>query len=398
MLNEFMEAHPELERATALRFLLGRKFILQRAEDCLKSFQETVKQHNFQNVTITDVLEELRTQKLCIPGTRDRNGAALFVINAARHVPSQTPDSQENALRLAFFMAEKLTSQDVRTQRIGVTLISNMAGMEWASFDNQFQRSIIDFFQNNVPARVKNILLYKCPWWVSMMVRMVSPFLKEKMRNRIHICEEGDLQQFIETDQLPVDLGGTYEYDHEAWIRREMAKMPSNVFTDEALQSLPKDADDITAEFSKNKKEIRPLTPPVGSTMLIDEELSAKLDEERDRILGEIEEKMREHQDVVQEHALPPNITQLVKSRLGRMSVDLGSIPTLQPQGISSEPIHRSSILFMGEMAPLAEVTEEDYESPEKLQSVIVKRLRKNRNDQRRQSQNRQAKVENLQA
>ena len=374
MIADFMKDHPEVTRDVALKFNLGRKFVKERVGECYRNYQETVKEHHFEKVTAADVLDELRTQKMYIPGTRDRSGAALFIINAGKHVPGQFSTTQ--TLKLAFYMGELLTS-DPKTSQIGVTIISNMDGMEWANFDNQFQRSIINFFQNNIPARVKNIILYKSPWWVSMLVRMVSPFLKQKMRERIHICNEGDLLQFVESDQLPRDLGGTFEYDHESFVKREIAKVPTAVI----MGTAPKVTDGEEDGEGGREGDVPHRTPPPGTVMLISDELAETLLAERALVLTELDEKIRRRRESLCEHSLPLDISKVLRSKNTRRSLDLSAIPTLEPNLLHLRDARlggQSSLLVAMDKSPLAERPDEDYD-PEKLENRIHKSIMKDR-------------------
>lgn len=360
MIEEFMRIHPEASRETAIKFSVGRKFVRERVEECYASYQKTIREHHFESVTVADVLEELRTQKLYIPGSRDKQGAALFVINAGRHVPGQFPT--ESTLKLAFYLGEVLT-RSPRTSQVGVTLISNMEGMEWANFDNQFQRNVIDFFQENIPARVKNILLYKCPWWVSMMVRMVSPFLKQKIRERIHILNEGELTQFVDREQLPTDLGGSYEYDHEGFIRREMSKAPA------ALPAFKSTVAEGEAEDRQITEEI--MRRPPGTTALVPDELARELEVERERVLLELDERIRIIQKTIREHTVPTDITRLLRSRTTRLSLDMDAIPIMEPGMLQTKNISQPS-------TPLTERAGEDY-SQEGIEERIGRSIRKDR-------------------
>lgn len=369
MVNDFMEAHPEVNRSVALKFNLGRKFISERVEECYQSYQQTVLEHHLENVTAADVLDEMRTQKMYIPGTRDRNGAALFIINAAKHVPGQYDNEQ--TLRLAFYMGELLTSSP-KTAQVGVTIISNMDGLEWANFDNQFQRNIINFFQASIPARVKNIILYRSPWWVSMLVKMVSPFLKQKMRERIHICDEGDLLQFVEPDQLPSNLGGTFDYDHEAFLKREVAKVPSAVITGTTARP-------TTEEMAAAETQHR---PPPGTVMLVSDEMASRLNEERERVLHELDEKIRRRRESLKEHTLPIDFSKLLRSKTKRMTLDTSIMPTMEPNLLhlrDARIVGPPSLLVAAEVSPLAETPGEDYDDQEALQRRIRESIMEDR-------------------
>ena len=249
----FLTSNPSCTVPTALRFCYARKFDLARIQTLFNNYMSAVEKSGLSGITVNDVLEELRTAKLYCPGGRDKEGAGLFVICARNHRSKQFP--MESTLRLAFYLAELVTSHP-KTQRNGLTLICDLDGVEWSQFDSAFIQRITSFFQNNVPCSIKHILLYKPPWWVNMLVKMVTPFLKEKMRQRIKICkEEKDLEEVVSKDQLPEQLGGKMQYDHDYFIRNELSKI-NRVFASKAMQTRREreEADMALVEPPKNAK------------------------------------------------------------------------------------------------------------------------------------------------
>lgn len=119
-----------------------------------------------------------------IPGTRDRNGAHLFVINAKEHVPADS--NPVDTLKLAFYMGETIISSE-SAQKRGITIVVNLEGVGWSNYDHSFHTKTVQFFQDTIPARIKTILLLNAPWWINMLMRMVTPFMKQKMRDRVGV-------------------------------------------------------------------------------------------------------------------------------------------------------------------------------------------------------------------
>lgn len=311
----FLSAHPECTLQDALKFAYARKFDLPRTSQLYANFVEAVKRNGFERVVASDVLEELRTGKMYVPGGRDRQGAALFVVCARKHRPKQFTSAE--TLRLAFYLAQVCTTS-TKTQRNGVTLISDLEGVEWANFDAAFQKSIANFFQNNVPAAVKHILLYKPAWWVSMLVKMVSPFLKEKMRQRICICKDStELQQFIDGEQLPKALGGKYEYDHEYFVRNELAKMEGAavLFTTRVAKAAKK-------KENQEAEDVRVIGNPPGTVLLVDEATHMELVRDRAAAIAAIDRQLAENPP--EQVASSIDLIDLLRSRQGRRSIDVG--------------------------------------------------------------------------
>ena len=310
----FLASNPACTVSTALRFCYARKFNLTRIQTLFNNYKGAVEKDGLSGTTVTDVLEELRTAKLYCPGGRDKDGAGLFVICAKNHIIKQFP--MESTQKLAFYLAELVTSHP-KTQRNGLTLICDLGGVEWSQFDSTFIQKIISFFQNNVPCSIKHILLYKPPWWINMLVKMVTPFLKEKMRQRIKICkDEKDLEEVVSRDQLPEQLGGKLQYDHDYFIRNELSKI-NRVFASKAMQT--------KREREETDKVL--VAPPKDATYLVESKVVRDvLMNERNKELEVLDTKLKE-EEVVQ---LPipniPRVLEMVRRLETRMLLDSSEI------------------------------------------------------------------------
>ena len=282
ILLSFLTANPTCTVQAALRFCYARKFDLKRIQTLFNNYVSAVEKNGLNWVTINDVVEELRTLKLYCPGSRDKEGAGLFVICARNHKSKQFP--MDSTLKLAFYLAELVTSHP-KTQRNGLTLICDLDGVEWSQFDSAFIQKMISFFQNNVPCSIKHILLYKPPWWVNMLVKMVTPFLKEKMRQRIKICRsDSDLKEVIDPSQLPEHLGGKLQYNHDYFIRNELSKV-KKIF---AYKTLP-------TKKEREGVDTALVEPPREASYLVENKtVRDVLESERDRKMRAFEEMFRE--------------------------------------------------------------------------------------------------------
>lgn len=366
-LESFQNDH-NLVPEMALRFLYARKFNRLRADELLANYQTAITQHGFDTITAQDVEAEMRTGKMYLPGTRDRNGAALFIINAAKHKPGEFV--AEQTVKLAFYLGELATS-NIRTQKSGITLVANMDGVEWTNFDSNFQKNVLDFFQQNIPARVKNILLFRAPWWINMMVKMVTPFLSEKLRDRIRcLDDDSELICYVEPDQLPADLGGKFNYDHSAFVKHELDRAGIKAFQkSKAAQQV------MGSVLGANLSTILESQQP-SSMLLVSQELQVKLHEERAKALEVISEKIKQRRESLRRHSIPLDLNKMILTRAARLSIDLGSVPSIQPNslGRSASGSRRGSgtsrSARMVKASPIAEAPNEDYS-----QDALVKRI-----------------------
>ena len=288
----FLASNPTCTVPTALRFCYARKFDLARTQTLFNNYKGAVEKNGLSGTTVNDVLQELRTAKLYCPGGRDRDGAGLFVICARNHVSKTF--SLESTQKLAFYLAELVTSHP-KTQRNGLTLICDLDGVEWSQFDSAFMQKITNFFQNNVPCSIKHILFYKPPWWVNMLITMMTPFLKQKMRQRIKTCKTvKELEEIVDKDQLPEQLGGKMQYDHDFFIRSELSKV-SRVFVSKGTQT------------RKEREEAGRMlvAPPKDTTYLVESKTVRDiLMNERDMRLKVVEAQLKGVGKV--EEVLPP--------------------------------------------------------------------------------------------
>lgn len=318
IVTAFRKQYPEASRFTAVKFCFGRKFELQRIFPLYEGYRAIVKERNLENITATDVLQELRTQKMYIPGTRDKKGAALFVVQANKHVIGQFPP--ESTIKLAFYLGECVTAS-LKTQRNGLTLIIDLTGTEWASFDANFMAEIIGFFQNHIPAAVKNILIWRAPWWIKTAIQIVSPFLKEKMRKRINLCDNlYGLLEFIDESDLPMEFGGSFEYDHDQFIRKELSKSS----TEDILSALTdsKEATD-SIEITGEKR----ILVMAGAVCAVSPNLEEELQQEREFLITEIDNQIEllNQQNQVNFNIYPVPIHDLMQNKIYRMTLDLDS-------------------------------------------------------------------------
>ena len=153
-----------------------------------------------------------------------------------------------------------------------------------------------------------------------MMVKMVSPFLKQKMRERIHIVEEGELEGWIEKDQLTVELGGTFQYNHEDFIQKQMhlAELGISHLSVHTLNTNTPLPDTIPND-NENEQHQFSLDNPL------------EVQKARQSIINDLDARIREHEENMKNKTLPADIVRILQTRAMRISVDYGEIPSMEP-------------------------------------------------------------------
>lgn len=339
IVTAFRKKYPQTTRFTAVKFCFGRKFELNRIIPLYEEYCKVVKARGLENITVSSVLNELRTQKMYIPGTRDKKGAALFVVQASKHVIGQFPP--DSTIKLAFYLGECVTAS-LKTQRNGITLIIDLTGTEITNFDGKFIAEIIGFFQNHIPAAVKNILIWGAPWWIKTAIKIVQPFLKEKMQKRIKLCDNlyGILEYINESD-LPVEFGGSFEYDHDYFIRKELSKILSN----DVLSALT--ASQAQAGENELKNRIRSFEM-AGASCALSLEREETLQKEREVVLDQIDEKIEFliKNPTSECSGYPIPVYDLMQNKIYRLTLDITAEyrpfkdSEFCPESSTNDPLH----------------------------------------------------------
>lgn len=102
------------------------------------------------------------------------------------------------------------------TQVNGSVIILDMDGLSlqqsW-QFTPQFAKRIVDWLQDAVPLRVKNLHIVNQPKIFNVVFALFKPFLREKLRTRIifHGSDKASLHKYIDPRCLPPTYGGSFD-------------------------------------------------------------------------------------------------------------------------------------------------------------------------------------------
>ena len=155
-----------------------------------------------------------------------------------------------------------------------------------------------------------------------MLVKMVLPFLKEKMRNRIIITDDSqDLLKLIEADQLPSEFPmGKAQYNHQLYIQTELTKVST------AQMLMPQE----TLAFFGSANSPQPAVPE-GTESLVSNEIARALVNQRKITIQMLNERIRVRKESLGENPSPSyyDVSQLIKTKRGRLSVDGALIDSL---------------------------------------------------------------------
>ena len=198
-----------------LMFLRARKFSLEKA------FQLYINYHLFRHkhsAMLSDLnfksLEHvLNTKVIKVLDGRFTDGSKAICVTPANWDSENIPFVDN--FRATLLILDKLV-QDEETQVHGFSVIYDFTGSSLMSMLSVAKSELItkgiliELLQEAFPARFKGVHLMFQPWYISIVLSIVRPFMKQKLRDRIHGHGEnfGSLHEFIDPLNLPIELGG----------------------------------------------------------------------------------------------------------------------------------------------------------------------------------------------
>nr|XP_036226496.1 clavesin-2 isoform X2 [Bactrocera oleae] len=196
------------------RFLYAKKFNCEAALDLLIKyllFKENNK-HILQKLSIFDenIQTSLRDGNPSVLKQRDRKGRKVLTFAAANWDTNKY--SMEDVFRALLLSLDKLL-ENVENQALGFVVI-----VDWTNFTYKQSKHIsaktlklmIECLQDCMPAKFKGIHFIGQPWYVDVMLKVVKPFLNDKIKRRllVHGTNLTSLHNMVSKDILPPDLGG----------------------------------------------------------------------------------------------------------------------------------------------------------------------------------------------
>lgn len=217
--------NPMSER-TALKFLISRKFDIQRALQLYQMHEITRLREHLTNIDPNEpnLRAELESGKFTILKHRDPNNSAIAVFTAKLHAPNKSSKNQslrrmthQTTLQGIVYQLDSAL-EDIITQRNGIVFIYNMCDSEYSNFDYELCQKILYLLKGAYPAKLKKVLIVSPPLWFRAPFHLLRLIVREKLRDRVWLLSINQLPEHVPKGVLVADLGGTYQHDHQAWI------------------------------------------------------------------------------------------------------------------------------------------------------------------------------------
>ncbi|XP_012252210.2 alpha-tocopherol transfer protein-like isoform X1 [Athalia rosae] len=220
-LRELLEAETDLvwpsdNEAWLIRFLRPCKYYPESALKLIKNYYSFKIKHS----NVYDDLKPSREKNifehniLTVLPNRDQHGRRILIIELGKKW-KHNKCSLDEVFKGCVLYLEAATLEPT-SQVTGAVVIFDMDGLSlqqtW-QFTPPFAKRIVDWLQDSVPLRIKNIHIVNQPYIFNMVFALFKPFLREKLRGRIifHGTERKSLHQYLSPKCLPDCYGGSLQ-------------------------------------------------------------------------------------------------------------------------------------------------------------------------------------------
>lgn len=222
-----------------LRFLRARKFNVDRAAQLYCNYCKF--RHKYEHI-VGDMHPRAVEHVLCsgvmgMTDLRGKDGSTVVHIHPARWDPDSI--QFEDNFRAMILILDKVI-EDEENQVHGISILNNLHDVTFSTVfklsqtEPQRKGMFIEMVQDCFPCRFKGLHLVNQPWYISLVVMLVKPFMKQKLRDRffMHGTDYTTLYEHFDVEKLPPSLGGLGgEFDPLyllEFFEKELAERPTS--------------------------------------------------------------------------------------------------------------------------------------------------------------------------
>ena len=220
-----------------LRFLRARKFDVDRAAVLYCNYYRFRHKyaHVLRDMHPRSVERVLRSGLLGVTDLHRKDGSVAIQLRPARWDPDSVPFTDN--FRTMILLLDKLIESE-ETQVHGVCLINNLVDIPFSTIfkltqTEQMRKGMfIELLQDCFPCRFKGLHLVNQPWYMSLLLGILRPFMKQKMRERLflHGVDYVTLYEHFDPELLPSSIGGSgEEFDEHCLLQlfeKELKERP----------------------------------------------------------------------------------------------------------------------------------------------------------------------------
>ncbi|XP_041980387.1 retinaldehyde-binding protein 1 [Aricia agestis] len=154
---------------------------------------------------------------------RDHKGRRVLMVNVGGSWNTKKVNADQ--LFRLFYLIHEAAMLEPESQVRGTVVVMDFHDMGWSqtmALSPAFSKRLLTFIQDAMPLRLKEVHFVKQPRIFSVVWKMFSPFIREKLRARIffHGSDMESFHKHMAPSHLPADYGGqldAIDYSGAQW-------------------------------------------------------------------------------------------------------------------------------------------------------------------------------------
>ncbi|XP_011505207.1 PREDICTED: alpha-tocopherol transfer protein-like [Ceratosolen solmsi marchali] len=217
-LKELLKNEPDLKcpldnEAWIIRFLRPCKYYPESSQKLVKNYYNFKVKHSnvYDGLKPSNERNIFEQNILTVLPNRDQYGRRILIIELGKKWKHNEVTLDEVFKGCVLYLEAAML--EPTTQIAGAVVIFDMDGLslqQTMQFTPPFAKRIVDWLQDAMPLRIKNIHIVNQPYIFNMVFALFKPFLREKLKSRIifHGKDRKSLHKYISTKCLPDCYGG----------------------------------------------------------------------------------------------------------------------------------------------------------------------------------------------
>ncbi|XP_054710618.1 motile sperm domain-containing protein 2-like isoform X2 [Uloborus diversus] len=192
------------------RFILHKKGDLEAALEMVHESLKWRKSFGVKNVNQASIPIEFFQAKAVFPYNKDKEGNPIIMILVRFH--KKAPEFAELLRKFVIYWVELMEEQ---TSGGHMTVIMSCEGAGLSNLDLDLIKFLITLFRSYYPDSLAHILIYEFPWILNPAWKIIKAWLPQDFVEKIKFVNKTSLLEYVTTDCLPVDMGGTDTREYE---------------------------------------------------------------------------------------------------------------------------------------------------------------------------------------
>ncbi len=185
-----------------LRFLRGRKLILDDAYRSMEKHAAWRKEKEVESITEEDVINEHQKRKSVIHGY-DKSGKPILYVFARRHNAYERDIVEIE--KYIIYMIELVISKTIPTEQ-RFNLIFDLNGFSYSCMDYEAVKVLISTLQLNYPDTLGNAYIINNPWIFSACWAIIRAWIDPVTSDKVQFITMDGLEELVDTEHIPEDL------------------------------------------------------------------------------------------------------------------------------------------------------------------------------------------------